>query len=85
MEIILFSDDEKIKVLFDTIKLIRAVPDTPLLWKFNLEYMDLLCSYMHICSHESLLEHKFLDANIEVTTLSPYCVCINGLYPLLRK
>ena len=76
--------EDRMKILFDTIRMVRSVPDSPTIWKLNLENLDLLCEYMHIISHERLLQEKFLDASIDATSCNPGCVGSKGFYPLIR-
>lgn len=76
--------EDKIKVLFTTVHLIRDLRDIPQVWKFNIDYLDVLCEYMHIISHERLLKEKFLDASIDYTTQSPGCVGKLCFYPLIK-
>lgn len=85
MDISIFQpdDDKKIKNLYFTVKLIRAVNDFPIVWKLNIEYMDSLCMFMRIPSHEVLMCEKFLDAAIDLTTKSPYCLSSTQCYPLI--
>ena len=81
----LYSDDsDRIKVLFATAKMVRLMPDVPQVWKFNIEYLDILCEYMHIISHEKLMDEKFLDAPIDATSKIPGCVGLKCFYPLIR-
>jgi len=77
--------EDQIKIFFDTIRIVRSVPDKPTIWKLDLNNLDLLCEYMHIVSHERLFEEKFLDASIDMTsTENPGCAGTKGFYPLIR-
>ena len=84
IEIYKDNTDDKIKILFATVKMIRLMPDEPIVWKFNVEYLDLLCEYMHIISHNRLLNEKFLDAAIDSTTNDPGCMGRFSFYPLIK-
>lgn len=81
---IFHDDSDKIKLLFYTAKLIRLCDDTPSLWKLNTEYLDALCFYMHICSHERLFEEKFLEGGIDITIGDSFCIGLHKYYPLIK-
>ena len=84
IEIIKDDSEDKIKLLYETVQIIRSCQDTPQLWKFTTEYLDVLCVYMHIVSHEMLFKEKFLDADIDVTTIYPFCIGLERYYPIIR-
>jgi len=76
--------DEKLEVLYFTTRLIRSLDDFPVVWKLDLEYLDALCFYMHIVSHEELFFCKFLDGGIESTTKHSFCIGNLRSYDLIR-
>jgi len=78
------STEDRIKVLFYTATLVRSMPDELILWKLDKSYLDLLCEYMHIISHDNLLTGKFLDAGIDTTTKDCGCVGLKNFYPLMK-
>lgn len=84
MVLLSYKDEDKVKILFNTVKIIRTIPDSPLIWKLTIEYLDSLCEYMHIMSHDLLLKEKFLDASIDATSKISGCVCKKDFYHLIR-
>lgn len=88
MNLVLTLDDdrdERIENLYFTTKLIRACDDFPIVWKLDLEYLDALCFYMHIVSHEELFLHKFLEAAVEATSKHSFCMGNLRSYDLIRN
>lgn len=76
--------EQQIRILFLTAQIIRASHECPVLWKLTEEYLDALCLFMRITSHEELMTNKFLEGSIDLTTNHPYCIATLKPYLLIK-
>ena len=77
--------DKRIENLLLTIDIMLELKDYPVLWKFNKNYLDVLCMHLNLENHESLFIHGFMDVGIDLTSRDSFCIGSENYYPLLRS
>jgi hypothetical protein len=76
------DNDEYIEQLWAIMCFARNFNDNPLVWKLTDPFLNSIGKFWNISSRETLLQLKFLDTSLDVTSLKPILICEKSIYPV---
>lgn len=74
--------DHYIEQLWSIMCLARTFHDVPTIWKLTDPFLDSISKFWNITCRETLLQHKFLDTSLDITSIKPILVCEKTIYPI---
>lgn len=74
--------DENIEKLWSIMCMARNFNDIPCLWKLTDPFLASISKFWNIKSRETLLQLKFLDTSLDVTSNRPILICEKTIYPV---
>jgi hypothetical protein len=74
--------DQNIEMLWSCMCLVRSFKDFPLVWKLNLKFLESIANYCNIKEMDHLLQQKFLDASLDMTSKKSVLICEKETYPV---
>ena len=76
------DNDEYIEQLWAIMCFARNFHDNPLVWKLTDPFLNSISKFWNITSRETLLQLKFLDTSLDVTSLKHILICEKSIYPV---
>jgi len=74
--------DQNIEMLWSCMCLIRSFKDFPVMWKLTLPYLESISNFWNISELDVLLQYKFLDTSLDMTSKKPVLICEKEIYPV---
>lgn len=76
------NNDKHIEMMWSCMKMVRTFKDYPLIWKVTNPFIESIAKFWDIQEFDKVLELKFLDTSIDVTSKSPVLICEQAIYPI---
>jgi len=76
------ENDENIEKLWAIMCMARNFHDVPCIWKLTDPFLNSISKFWNITSRETLLQLKFLDTSLDVTSSRPILICEKTIYPV---
>jgi hypothetical protein len=74
--------DQNIELLWSCMCLVRGFKDYPVMWKLTLPFIESISNFWDIKELDVLLQHKFLDTSLDMTSKKPVLICEKETYPV---
>ena len=74
--------DQNIELLWSCMCLVRGFKDYPIMWKLTLPFIESISNFWDIKELDVLLQHKFLDTSLDMTSKKPVLICEKETYPV---
>ena len=74
--------DQNIEMLWSCMCLVRGFKDQPVMWKLTLPFIQPISNFWNISELDIILQHKFLDTSLDMTSLKPVLICEKEVYPV---
>jgi hypothetical protein len=76
------NSDQNIELLWSCMRLVRSFKDLPLLWKLDLRFLESIANYCNVKELDDLLQQKFLDTSLDMTSRKSVLICEREIYPV---
>lgn len=76
------NKDQNIELLWSCMCLVRSFKDFPVLWKLDLCFLESIANYFNIQELETVLQTKFLDTSLDMTSKKSVLICEREIYPV---
>lgn len=76
------NNDKNIEMMWSCMKMVRTFHDSPLIWKVTNPFIESIAKFWNIQEFDKVLELKFLDTSIDVTSRDPVLICEQAVYPI---
>ena len=76
------NKDQNIELMWSCMCLVRSLKDLPLMWKLTMPYLESISNYWNIKEIDVILQNKFLDTSLDMTSKKPILICEKQIYPV---
>jgi hypothetical protein len=76
------NGDSYIEQLWAVMRFARNYKDLPVIWKLTDPFLNSISQFWNVSSRDALLQLKFLDTSLDVTSNKPILICEKSIYPV---
>lgn len=74
--------DQHIEMLWSCMRMVRGCQDFPILWKLTTPFIESIGNFFHVKEIDALMNLKFLDTSLDMTSNKPVLVAERRIYPV---